>query len=203
MRISKLWPQSYWQKIWENLTTPISEADRAVCYRTIHDILPTNERLHRFKMSPTDGCKECGKKDTLLHRLTECREGQPIWEWTTKVIARMLRTIPARIPNEWLLRSQFYLWSPQRQRAVLWVLSRFVTFRLNRQRGPTLHDLMDFLRRSKWNMYQSPSRRRSVANFLTVLDATWRLWLQFRKVQDYMNGRSHDLVPRPRKRAGC
>jgi len=117
-------------------------------------------------------CKECGKKDTLIHRLTECEEGQPMWECTRKVIARMLRTIPVRIPNEWLLRPQFYLWPPQRQRTVLWVLSRCVTFRLNRQRSPTLHDLMDFLRRSIWKMYQSPSRHRSVGNFLTVLDTT-------------------------------
>jgi len=172
MRIARLWPQSDWQKIWENLTTAlISEADKAVWYRTIHDILPTNERLYRIKMSPADGCKECYKRDTLMHRLTECG-GQPMWEWTRKVIARMLRTIPARIPDELLLRPQFYLWPPQRQRAVLWVLSRFVTFRLNRQRGPTLHDLMAFLRRSKWKMFQSPNRRRSVANFLTVLDTT-------------------------------
>ena len=40
MRITRLWPQSDWQKIWENLTTaPISEADRATWYRAIHDIL--------------------------------------------------------------------------------------------------------------------------------------------------------------------
>ena len=154
MRIASLWPQLDWQKIWENLTTaPISEAGKAVWYRTIHDILPTNERLHRIKMSPTDVCEECDKKDTLIHRLNECGEGQPMWEWTRKVTARMLRTIPARIPNEWLLRPQFYLWPPQRQRTVMWVLSRFVTFRLNQQRGPRLHDLMDFLRRSKWKMY--------------------------------------------------
>jgi len=54
--------------MWENSTiAPISEAERAVWYRTIHDILLTNERLHRIKMSPTDACKECGKKDTIIH----------------------------------------------------------------------------------------------------------------------------------------
>jgi len=115
--------------------------------------------------------KERGKKGTLVHRLTECGV-QPMWEWTRKVIPRMIRTIPTTIPNEWLLRPQFYLWTPQRQRAVLWVLSRFLIFRLNRQLSPTLHDLMDFLRRSKRKMCQSPSRRRIVANFLTILDTT-------------------------------
>jgi len=33
-------------------------------------------------------------------------------------------------------------------------------------------DLIDFLRRSIWKMYQSPNRRRNVANFLAVLDTT-------------------------------
>jgi len=56
-----------------------SGQSRVVQDRTIHDILPTNESLHRIKISPTDGCKECDKKDNLIHRLAECG-GQPMWE---------------------------------------------------------------------------------------------------------------------------
>jgi len=52
MRIARMRPQSDWQKIWKNLTTaPMSEADKAVWNRIIHNILPTNERLHWIKMS--------------------------------------------------------------------------------------------------------------------------------------------------------
>ena len=82
MRTAMMWPQTDWQKIWKNLTTaPISEADKAVWYRTIHDILPTNERLHRIKMSPADNCNECDNKDTLMHRpslekVNQCGNGQ-------------------------------------------------------------------------------------------------------------------------------
>ena len=78
----------------------------------------------------------------------------------------------------WLMGSRFE--SPTRHRAVLWVLSRFVMFGINRQRGPMLHDLMDFPRRSKWKTCQLPSMRRSVGNYVTVLDTTWRLWLNCR-----------------------
>jgi len=117
------------------------------------------------------------------HAPYECGEGQSMWEWIRKVIPTMLRTTPAKIPNEWLLRPQFYLRPPQRQRAVLWVLSRFVTCRINHQRGLKLHDLIDFLRRSKWKMHQSPSSHRRVADFLTVLNTIYWLWLQWRKVQ--------------------
>jgi len=46
-------------------------------------------------------------------------------------------------------------------------------FNIPNQRGLTLHDLMDFLRRYKWKMYQSPSRHKTVANFLAVLDTTY------------------------------
>ena len=112
-------------------------------------------------------------QQTYSHAPSECGAGQSMWKWIRKVIARMLCMTPAKIPNDWLLRPQFYLWTPQRQRAVLWVLSRFVTFRINHQRVLTLHDLMDFLTRSKWKMYQSPSRHRRVANFLTVLNTTY------------------------------
>jgi len=89
--------------------------------------------------------KHARYRNSVAQWLRRCATNQ-------KAAGSILRKIPARIPNEWLLRPQFYLWPPQRQRAVLWVLSRFVTFRLHRQRGPTFRDLMDFLRRSRWKI---------------------------------------------------
>ena len=60
--------------------------------------------------------------------------------------------------------------APQRHPAVLWVLARYVTFRMNQPCHLTQQDLMDFVRISKWKMYQLKSRSKNVANFLTVLD---------------------------------
>jgi len=75
MRIEKLWLHADWKVIWKNLAeTPTSEADIAVWYKVINDIIPTNERLNRIKMASTDTCKEWGEIDTLLHRLTVWRE---------------------------------------------------------------------------------------------------------------------------------
>ena len=132
MQVEKLWPRADRQAIWKNLTeTPKSDANIAVWYKVINDIIPTNERLHRISMAPTDICKECNNKDTLLHQLTECGESKAIWDLTQKVIARMLRTSPSNIPHEWLMCPQFCLWPPQRQRAVLWVLSQHMVYRLS------------------------------------------------------------------------
>jgi len=98
MRITRMCPQANWRQIWRNLTVALtSEDDKAVWYRTIHDILPKNERLHRIKISPTDKCNACGAEDSPAS-LIECGQGQLMWEWTQKVIARMLRTILERIP---------------------------------------------------------------------------------------------------------
>ena len=63
--------------------------------------------------------------------------------------------------------------SIQRHRAVLWVLSRYVTYRTHHHRNLTQHDLMDFLRRSEWKLFQPPNRHNGVANFLTVLDSPY------------------------------
>ena len=61
MRITRMCPQANWRQIWRNLTVaPTTEDDKAAWYRTIHDILPTNERLFRIKISPTNKCNACG-----------------------------------------------------------------------------------------------------------------------------------------------
>ena len=78
-------------------TTWSSEVAKPEWYTVIHDILPTNERLHRIQLVYSDLCRTCGDKDTSMHRLTECGEGKVIWDWTRKRIACMLRTDPCRM----------------------------------------------------------------------------------------------------------
>ena len=122
MRITKLWPQTNWELVWKNLLiTPLPSSDIMTWYRVIHDIIPTNLRLNRIRISITDACTECGQRDTLEHRLIECGEGTRTWNWTQSRIARILRTSAAHIPSEWLTRPHFQLWPPQ-HRAVLWML---------------------------------------------------------------------------------
>ena len=170
MRVETIWPNADWRQIWDKLMqATTSEADKAEWYKVVHDVIPTNERLHRIKITSTALCGDCGTRDTLLHRLTECGERLPNWSWLRGIIARMLRTSSTRIPREWIVRPQFNLWPPQRHRATKWIIARYVAFSMNRRRSQTLNDLMDFLRRSPWKLYQKPERQRLVANFLTVL----------------------------------
>ena len=82
----------------------------------------------------------------------------------------MLRTSPLYIPDEWLMRPSLRIWPPRRLKAILWVLSRYVHFRIHYPLLQNANEMMDFLRRSKWKLYQKPNRRDIVANYLIVLD---------------------------------
>ena len=72
MRIARLWSQVNWTPVWKNLwEAHLPESRRAAWYKVIHDILPTNDRLHKIRMTSTDSCRICYKKDTLEHCPTE------------------------------------------------------------------------------------------------------------------------------------
>jgi len=82
----------------------------------------------------------------------------------------MMRTIPVRIPDDWMLRPQFNIWPPKRRRAILWVIANVVIFRIQQHTNLTLHGYMDFLHRTRWKLMRRKCRRDLVGNYLTVLD---------------------------------
>jgi len=130
MRITRLWPHTDWSTVWKNVgEVPVSGTNKAEWYKIIHDILPTNVRLHKIRMVPTDKCGNCATVDTVEHRLRECGEGKRIWKWTRERLARMLGTDPERITVEWLTRPQINICSRKRHCAVLWTFAKFVIFR--------------------------------------------------------------------------
>jgi hypothetical protein len=98
---------------------------------------------------------DCNMKDTLEHRITDCEEGRAAWEHSKRLMACMLRTIPARIPDEWLLHPQFHIWPPKRRRAILWTLAQVILFRTQQTRTLKLQDFMDFPQRSRWKPTRS------------------------------------------------
>ena len=131
MRVVKQNPTTDWKRVWTNLhDTGTAYTITAVWYIIIHDIVSTNVRLHNIQLAETPNCKGCGGLDTRLHRLSECGEGRNIWDWTRQRIAWIMRTTPEQIPVEWLLRPQFRIWPPRRNRAVLWILVHLVWFRM-------------------------------------------------------------------------
>jgi len=142
---------------------------RCVRYQVIHDLLSTNVRPY-INMTPSNTSPQCASTDTLEHHLTACCEGQLIWNHVKTLLARMLRTSPTRIPEDWLLRPHFNIWPPKRNRAVLWNLANAINFRLHQLATPTLKDFIDFLLRSRWKLMNKRWGRYLVGNYLIVLD---------------------------------
>jgi hypothetical protein len=172
MRVTSLWPMTNWLRVWKNIQTlPDDETLKMRWYQLVHDILPTNDRLHRIRLSTTAGCRRCNAVDTIGHRITECGEGPAIWRWTRARIAAILRMDAVYIPETWILRPDFLLWPPKRHRAVLWMLAQMAIFRTQNARTLTMNDYMDFLRRAKWKVYTRSSRMQLVGNYLSALEA--------------------------------
>jgi hypothetical protein len=104
LRVEAKWPDVTWAQVWTNLCgAPVSDNIRMHWYKVIHELQPTNERLHKINISPTDACPNCHKTDTLMHRITECGEGAVIWGHARTKMAQIFRTTPGRIPADWLL----------------------------------------------------------------------------------------------------
>ena len=161
MRDIKLHPNTQWNRVWHNLHVAwVSEKLKAVWYTAIHDIVPTHDRLAKIRLRASNLCKLYGRADTIQHRLTEGTEGAALWKTTRSQIATILRTDPANFRPERTLRPCFQFWPPQRQGAVLWILTHMVYYRL--QRRVTPDNYADFLQRARWKVYHKARRQDKV-----------------------------------------
>ena len=132
-----------------------SGTTKAALYKVVHDILPTNERLYKY----TNGNEILKCADIVrgrIHLITvslSAVKGDKYGHVQNGRLTWILRKMPKRTPNEWLLRPDFTLWPPKGYRALLWILTSLVIFRTQQQREMTLEDFIDFMRRTKWKLY--------------------------------------------------
>jgi hypothetical protein len=171
MRIVQQEPDKDWNRIWSNLhVLRADEALTASWYTVIHDLLPTRERLRKINLAETNLCTECGRIDTRIHRVIECGGRKRIWIWTKQRLAWILRTTPARIPEDWVVWPQFVIWPETRRKAGAWFLIHLIYYYGQGKRRLTLSDYCDFLRRARWKEERKRRYTESFARYLTVLD---------------------------------
>jgi hypothetical protein len=165
VRIAVMYPTSDWERVWATLhATWAAGSIKVNWFKVIHDILPTNERLHAIRLAVSPLCSNCGEHDTIMHRIIECGEGRKIWEWTRNRIAWILRMDPVWIPNEWTIHPQFELWPPQRHRVVFWILAHMVWCRTRGGWTLSAQEYIDFLRRTPWKANRDTRRATQVGN---------------------------------------
>ena len=90
-----------WDNVWKNIShSSLSTKVRSEWYKAVHDLIPTNQRLHRINMVNGGNCKICGKLDSLQHRLTECSITKGIWRHLAVQLACVYRRhIEAIVPT--------------------------------------------------------------------------------------------------------
>jgi hypothetical protein len=128
---------------------------KTIWYVIIHDILPTNHRLHNINRHANGKCKYCQEEDTVLHRYTTCTETHPIWTWTRKHIACYLRTNIKDILDEWICAPDFELQPIQRHNATIWLLGQMLCY-VHNNHSLTMKDYLDFLKRARLKEYSRP-----------------------------------------------
>jgi hypothetical protein len=170
IRVINKHPHLDWARIWNNLRAAWLPSEiRSEWYAVIHELLPTNDRLHRIALKANDQCGGCQRTDSTAHRIMECGEGRAMWHWTRMRIAAILRTELRHIPQDWPLHPTCDIWPPTRRRAVLWMLAHFVYFQATQRASLTLLDYADFMRRARWKTYGVPRRAKFIGNYLVVL----------------------------------
>jgi hypothetical protein len=81
MRITMRHPTTNCGRVCANLhATWAADAIKVKWFKVIHDILPTNERVHAICLTGTSLCLKCGEHDRVIHRIIQCGEGKRIWE---------------------------------------------------------------------------------------------------------------------------
>ena len=96
-RVERLAPVIDWGMSWRAVCVPgLSPVMRSFLWRMLHDILPTQERLHRMNMpnAPSPLCVQCteGKLDDIEHALLRCNKIKPGADF-------LLETLKSEIPD--------------------------------------------------------------------------------------------------------
>jgi hypothetical protein len=93
-RIESEHPDIDWERTWSLACTPgLESCDYTFLWKMVHNILPTQERLHRIvrnTASPT--CTLCQSQDScyLSHTLFSCTYNSEVGHWLLQVIRRHL-----------------------------------------------------------------------------------------------------------------
>jgi hypothetical protein len=130
-RIRRKQPEHTWKRTWQNISEKhLTTTIRAMGFRAVHDIIPTNERLYRIRLSDIPMCRTCNQTDTTLHHVMSCMGARDVWHWTRFRNAIMLRPDPRNVPFTWLLFPTLHIWPAPRHNAIIWLLCHEVYFSL-------------------------------------------------------------------------
>ena len=98
-------PEVDWQLSWQLASMKnLTSEDQTFLWKMLHDILPTQSRLHRMGMrnAPTPNCTLCDSSvvDLLPHALVTCQNNREVTDWLLKVVHQH---VPGLLPQQLVL----------------------------------------------------------------------------------------------------
>jgi hypothetical protein len=101
-------------------------------YRIIHNIFPTNARLHELEITPHDQCIRCQTTDDLFHRFTVCPPLNIIWKSYQYMVAVLLHTSPSHITFDHMIRfPEYRYYPPHKKKFLLWLTTQTLEIALH------------------------------------------------------------------------
>ena len=139
IRVEQKLPNTDWPQVWANIQArhmPLQARD--TWFQLVHDIIPTNERLHRIHLSQTDRCTRCNRWDTALHRATACGNAADVWAWLRATLANLTGQPVTTFQQDFVVRPDQKLNSKNTHCTVMWLTGTTLAAVLGQEVAPTL-----------------------------------------------------------------
>ena len=75
----------------------------SLSWQIVHNILPTNQRLHRFSINPSPTCVHCPCEESLEHLFVLCHTAKFVWNEIFKIIDLFNSDTPRIKPDHKLI----------------------------------------------------------------------------------------------------
>ena len=160
-------PTRNWENIWKNITSIHLTANiQSAWYKTVHDIYPTNQRLMKIGRQNTEICSLCDKQDTLLHRITACKNTTHVWEWITKILALWCRTSTNNFETQMITLPDFKYYPPQKHNSIIWLFGNTLYLFQEISLQIEMDEYLEILKRTRWKVYNEHNGQKLYGNYL-------------------------------------
>ena len=86
--VELLYPLHKWNSIWKNINSKyIDKIDRVVCYKFIHNVLPTKKKLKAMNVTGIDSdlCNICNEPESNMHLVYFCKKVRGLYRVAQKI----------------------------------------------------------------------------------------------------------------------
>lgn len=149
-KIEQTFPLVQWENVWENINSNfLPMEDKSQLYLFVNDLIPNREKLFRYGIGrlQNSNCEVCLLPDDNKHRIMGCTSGaQQVWEFTNITLAKHLKLKFVNAENilSWKINPK-----NERQKTALFLVSRAISFNLNKE--GSLYNFKKQIREMRWN----------------------------------------------------